>query len=128
MSKMSLAILASVVVSSGCSTWSTSAVSNVRQGSSAEPVKIVSPNQVQITEADIADRPYKSLGDISITVNKTTIFHDNPTREIVNKKLQEEAAKLGADAVVLVRYGEGGISLMSWGSLEGKGRAVSFTR
>lgn len=33
---------------------------------------------------------------------------------------------MGADAVALVRYGDVGISMMSWGSLEGKGRAVKF--
>lgn len=66
------------------------------------------------------------LADIEATVNKTTIFHDDPTPQLVNEKLREEAAKLGADAVILVRYGTVGVSLMSWGSLDGKGRAVVF--
>ena len=81
-----------------------------------------------ITDSDVVDRRYASLGDISVTVNKTTIFHPEPTRELVNDKLREKAAELGADAVILVRYGNGGISLMSWGSLEGKGRAVKFAQ
>jgi uncharacterized protein YbjQ (UPF0145 family) len=67
------------------------------------------------------------VGDISVNVNKTTIFNEDPTREKVNEKLREDAAKLGADAVILVRYGTVGIGLMSWGSLDGKGRAVVFT-
>lgn len=66
------------------------------------------------------------LGDISVMVNKTTLFHPDPTREMVTEKLKEKASEMGADAVVLARYGKGGISLMSWGSLEGKGRAVKF--
>ena len=61
-----------------------------------------------------------------MTVNKTTIFNADPTPEMVNEKLREKAADMGADAVVLVRYGKGGISALSWGSLEGKGRAVKF--
>ena len=69
---------------------------------------------------------YTSLGDVSVTVNKTTVFNKDPTREMVNDKLKEKAAELGADAVILVRYGEGGVSLLSWGSLEGKGRAIKY--
>ena len=68
------------------------------------------------------------LGDITATVNKTTIFNADPTQEMVNEKLREKASELGADAVILVRYGNGGMSLMSWGSLEGKGRAVKFVQ
>jgi hypothetical protein len=33
---------------------------------------------------------------------------------------------MGADAVVLVRYGTVGIGLMSWGALDGEGRAIKF--
>ena len=47
---------------------------------------------------------------------------------MVNEKLQKEASELGADAVILIRYGDGGISLMSWGSLEGKGRAIKYIK
>jgi uncharacterized protein YbjQ (UPF0145 family) len=42
--------------------------------------------------------------------------------------LRAEAAKLGADAVIQVRYGNVGVSLMSWGSLDGKGRAIVFDK
>ena len=34
--------------------------------------------------------------------------------------------KLGADAVIHVRYGTVGIGFVSWGSLDGKGRAIVF--
>ena len=46
---------------------------------------------------------------------------------MVDDELRKEAAKIGADAVILVRYGTVGISFMSWGSLDGQGRAVAFT-
>ena len=79
-----------------------------------------------MTKDDITDRPYEVLGDINTTVNKTTIFHPDPTEALVDVKLREEAAKLGADAVILARYGTVGVAFMSWGSLDGNGRAVRF--
>ena len=115
----------------GCATWSTSSVdsksaevSTIQAQANAKTL----PASIVITDKDILDRKYLSLGDITATVNKTTIFNANPTPEMVNEKLREKASELGADAVILVRYGDGGISLMSWGSLEGKGRAVKFSK
>jgi len=81
-----------------------------------------------VTENDITDRRYVSLGDISAEVAKWTIFDRDPTREQVDAALRTQAAKLGADAVVLVRYGTPGITALSWGALEGKGRAVAFEK
>jgi hypothetical protein len=110
---------------SGCATWSTSNV-DVSEDSTIVGAKQKDPESVLVIESDISDRKYKILGDIEVTVNKTTIFHEDPTREMVNLKLKQEAAKLGADAVTFVRYGTVGMSLMSWGSLNGKGRAIVF--
>jgi len=107
----------------GCATWSSSSVDNKAAGAA---VKATDPAKVTLSEGDMANRKYISLGDVSVTVNKTTVFNKDPTRDDVNAKLREEAAKLGADAVILVRYGDGGISLMSWGSLEGRGRAIKY--
>jgi hypothetical protein len=104
--------------------WSTSQVSARPVGAAAKAP--TAPDKIQIVEGDMADRPYKSLGDISVTVNKTTLFNADPTREMVNQRLRNRAAELGADAVIQVRYGTVGIGLMSWGSLDGKGRAVAF--
>ncbi len=81
-----------------------------------------------MTENDITDRRYVSLGDVSAEVAKWTIFDKDPTREQVDTALRAQAAKLGADAVVLVRYGTVGITFGSWGALDGKGRAVQFQR
>jgi len=115
----------------GCATWSTSSVENApgSQPQVKDNVASKTPiSEIKITEADITERPYKSLGDISVTVNKTTLFHPDPTREMVDQKLREQAYELGADAVVLARYGTVGVSFMSWGSLDGKGRAVQFAK
>ena len=113
---------AASVFLSACATWSTSSVERKDQAVAATPTNAAS---ITVSEAD-SNRKYVSLGDISVSVNKTTVFNKDPTRDDVNQKLKEKAAELGADAVILVRYGDGGISLMSWGSLEGRGRAIKY--
>jgi hypothetical protein len=118
---VAIALLASV---GACSSWATSNVSGAA-GTAARPA--TTPDKILVVEGDITDRPYTSLGDVSVTVNKTTLFNADPTRAMVNEKLKAEAAKLGADAVIQVRYGNVGVGLMSWGSLDGKGRAIVFT-
>jgi hypothetical protein len=116
------AAIACLVLLAGCATWSTASVER-KEYSGA--VASTDPARITVSEGD-ANRQYVSLGDITVTVNKTTIFNNNPSREMVNEKLKEKAAELGADAVILVRYGEGGMTLMSWGALEGKGRAIKY--
>lgn len=113
------------VVMTGCATWNTSEIANVRPA--VQKMAVTEVKDIALVEGDITDKKYIVLGDISVTVNKTTIFHPDPTKELVNVKLREEAAKLGADAVTQIRYGTVGISMMSWGSLDGKGRAIQFS-
>ena len=126
-----LVSLVVVLAATGCATWSTSSVDSKAVDASntatSGAVK-TSLEAIRITDTDIFDRKYTSLGDITVNVNKTTVFHPNPTPALVNDKLKEKAHELGADAVILVRYGQGGISLMSWGSMEGKGRAVRYAK
>jgi len=125
-SRLALAALAAAaLLLSGCASWSHGSVERSDQ-QAAVAARPTSPARVTLTEGDLAGRKYVSLGDLSVTVNKTTVFNADPTREMVNDKLKERAAALGADAVILVRYGTGGVGLMSWGSLEGKGRAIKF--
>jgi PBP1b-binding outer membrane lipoprotein LpoB len=114
-----------LVALSGCATWTTGSVDRNEQQTMAAN-KPTLPEKVQLFDDDAKGRKYTSLGDISVTVNKTTVFHADPTKELVNQKLRERAAELGADAVILVRHGRVGMSAFSWGSLEGKGRAVKF--
>lgn len=85
-----------------------------------------SPDTVIITEEDITNRPYEVLSDIDVTVAKPHLFADDPTREMVAEALKKKAAEMGADAVVLVRYGTLGMGVFNWGQLEGRGRAVVF--
>jgi uncharacterized protein YbjQ (UPF0145 family) len=129
----------------GCATWSSGSVKpapgaqiatvdkpaakpdrNRRKSTQREKIDPAALAAITVTENDITDRPYDVVGDIKVTVNKTTIFNKDPTHEQVDDKLRDEAAKVGANAVILVRYGTVGIGLVSWGSLDGQGRAVKF--
>lgn len=124
-----LCLMACSIVLSGCSTWSTSHVTpsdNVSLSQNANAAQ-KNPETIVVTENDLPGRPYKVVGDIRVKVNKTTMLNKDPTREDVDQKLKHKAAQIGADAVILVRYGTVGVSLMSWGSLSGNGRAVVFT-
>lgn len=121
-----MACLVASVALTGCATWSTSSVAPTAAAKAAAVKPSRAARDIIITENDITDRPYTVLGDISVDVKKTTIFNKDPTREQAAEKLREEAVKLGADAVVLVRYGSVGVSAFSWGSLDAKGRAVKF--
>lgn len=118
-----------VLLVASCGTRSSSTVTPVTGASSAPAVQsplAKTPDKVILTENDIADRPYRSLGDIEVTVRKWTIFDADPTKEKVAEALREKAAQMGADAVVLVRYGTVGIGAFSWGQMDGNGRAVAF--
>ncbi|MGZ0189847.1 MAG: hypothetical protein ACKVH1_18125 [Alphaproteobacteria bacterium] len=133
MKLQTLAIAASMLLLSGCATYSHSDVkpqgaAASSSGATASKPAPTNPAEIIVTEGDITDRKYEVLADITATVNKTTIFHPDPTPKLVEEKLRAEAAKLGADAVVLVRYGDVGVSVLSWGSIDGKSRAVRFVR
>ena len=126
MRHLRMAVLAAGLLLPGCAaTWSHGDVKANPGLAARAPTDAA---RVIVTEGDIADRPYEVLGDVEATVNKTTIFHPDPTRELVAAALKERAAQIGADAVIQVRYGTVGIDLASWGSLDGKGRAVAFKK
>lgn len=97
-------------------------------GSAAATAAPTDPTTIIITENDITDRAYRVLADLEVTANKATLLHDDPTPGDIDNKLRVAGAKLGADAVILVRYGTVGVSLFSWGTLDGQGRAVKFTK
>lgn len=84
------------------------------------------PSTIPVYQTDVTDKKYHSLGDISVTVSKNTIFDADPTPALIDQALQKKAATVGADAVILARYGTVGISLFSYGSLDGNGRAIAY--
>lgn len=128
-SKLLAALAVVTVLTTGCATWSTTSVDGGDKAIAGVIATTKTPAaQIVLTDQDIVDRKYTVLGDITATVNKTTVFHPSPTREMVNEEFRKKAYEMGSDAVILIRYGEVGVSLMSWGSLEGKGRAVKFSQ
>lgn len=123
-SALALALLGPTMAA--CGTYHTSDVSPATTSQGAAPALARPAAEIVVIENDVTNRRYKSLGDVKVTVRKVTIFDGDPTREKVAQSLREEAARLGADAVVLARYGTVGIGFMSWGQMDGAGRAVRF--
>jgi|TARA_R110002072_G_scaffold27483_2_gene89394 uncharacterized protein YbjQ (UPF0145 family) len=131
MLKKAIVLFSLMFLVSACSAWSDSQVT--KDGKAVEIASVsetdkTDPSKIIITEGDITDKMYSVIGDIEVTVNKTTIFNADPTPEMVNEALKEKAAEMGADAVIFVRHGSVGVSFFSWGALEGKGRAVAFNK
>ena len=129
-SKVAVALLLAVSLSS-CGTRSSSSVSapvGAATPTAGAVAKKSDPTAVLVTDKDITDHKYHSLGDIKVNVSKNTIFDSDPTPAKVDEALREKAADMGADAVILVRYGTVGVSFTSWGSLDGSGRAVVYDR
>jgi len=114
----------------GCSTHTSS---NFKSSSTLDSSNIdlltkenkVYPNDVYITSKDI-DEEYVILGKLKVTVNKTTIFHPDPTKELVNLELQKKASEVGADAIIKVIYDGPRITGLSWGTMDGVGEAIRY--
>lgn len=120
-----------LVALGACSGYRSSTDIGPAAGTSAEPrsratAAAKDPATIIITKQDITNRPYDVLADIEASVSKRDIFTADPTPENVDAVLRKRAAEIGADAVIFVRYGSIGISLFSWGTLEGRGRAIAF--
>ena len=88
----------------------------------------VAANDIVLTKDTLEGWKYSSLGSIFVSISKATAFNQMPNQAMIDARLRQEAFKLGADAVILVRYGQPGMSLFSWGKLEGRGRAIKFVK
>jgi ABC-type Fe3+-hydroxamate transport system substrate-binding protein len=123
-----LILAAAALLIAGCGTRTESSVTPATNADQTVALKPApkAEKDVIVTENDITNRPYVALGDIEVTVKKWTIFDADPTREMVADALRKKAAEMGADAVVLARYGTVGIGFTSWGQMDGQGRAVVF--
>ena len=121
--KKAALIVAVALALAGCATWTQSTVEGGSEVAAAHKTPI---DKIAVIEGSFKDRKYQTLGEIQVTVNKTTIFNADPTPAAVNQALREKASEMGADAVVHVRYGTVGMSLFSWGSLRGEGEAIKF--
>lgn len=107
----------------GCTPWFWN--KNTDTAPKIQEINVVTPEKVVISELDI-DRPYTMIGDVSTTFTQMTPLNAAPTKELVDAKLKIEAAKIGADAIIYVRYNKLGGTWKSWSSMEGKGQAVKF--
>jgi len=83
------------------------------------------PAQIVVVANDIPE-PYYVLADLDVVVRQRSAMGDEPTREAAVRALREQAARIGAHAVVLTTFGEVGMSLWSYHELRGHGRAVRF--
>jgi hypothetical protein len=66
---------------------------------------------------------YSPLRRLEAKVEATTVFQSAPTVDEANSRLRAMAAKLGANAVINVRY-DSGVSMTSWRSMKATGLAV----
>jgi hypothetical protein len=119
----SIALLALLVTTTSCSAYRTNSdLSFDTTALSAEQTDTYIPINI-----DVAGRSYDDLGTVKAVVKKRTAFHKSPTREQANIVLGYEAKKLGADAVIDVKY-DTGIAFDSWGKMEAIGTAIKFTQ
>jgi hypothetical protein len=118
-------VLSSMTLLSACGgTWGNSNVGE----SSASVASATQTSEIKLYAGDFPTRPYKVLKKhLLVTVNKTTALHPPPTSQMVKVKMQKEAAKLGADAIIFATISSTRIGFASWGVREGKGTAIQFT-
>jgi uncharacterized protein YbjQ (UPF0145 family) len=81
---------------------------------------------VPVFPNDITDRPYEVIGPVKAGVRKATIFSKEASQKKIYRELWERAEKLGADAVINVKYGDSHMSAMSWGQTNATGTAIRF--
>lgn len=84
------------------------------------------PDRITLQEGSQVSRNYWVVADLKVAVHRSPHASGVPTRAMVRDALRHKAAELGADAVILVRYGVLGPSPASAATLEGHGRAIKF--
>lgn len=73
----------------------------------AAPVAVVragSAAQVELSETSMQGRRYVRLGPVNAKAHQTSLFPKTPAREQVQDALKAAAFKMGADAVIEVKY------------------------
>ena len=118
---MDLLVILAVATLSGCASYRTNSDLSFSQTERAP-----STQGVLIAIDSLPGRQYTVCGSVEATVKKLTIFHPNPTKKQANAVLAKKARRLGANAVIKVKY-ESGVSADSWGYLTARGTAVKLT-
>ncbi len=83
------------------------------------------PSQIHVLATDIA-QPYDVLGDVQVTLQQRGTFGEKPTPELAVEAMRVQAARMGAHAIILVAFGEEGMSWWSYHELRGHARAIRF--
>ena len=81
---------------------------------------------IPVFEGD-SDRPYRNIGKIDDNLRKHFAFQANPTKEKIYAEIWERGRKMGADAVINVRYGPTVGTLFNHGRTPISGTAIRFT-
>ena len=92
-----------------------------RPGGATRPV-----GAIPVTTAGTS-RPHVVLENMTATARQITIFGRVPINADVDSDLRKRAAELDADAVINVRYGKQGVSVVSWSQISGEGQAIRYT-
>lgn len=120
MRNLFLITLCTLVLSS-CETWQTTSVETYEAVNKSNPVDAAA---IKLSSNAFDASKYIKLKELSVSVNKTTAFHPDPSIEMVEAELRKEAQKLGANSVVAVEISDVRISAWSWGKRSGSGIAV----
>ena len=124
MLKVTTLLCCATIALAGCSSsWTTSKVTGDKPAKAATPVAVT---EVTLTTDDTVARPYERLGDVAVTVSKTTAFHPTPTPQLVIAKLKKKAASLGADAVISANISKPRVTPFSWAARSGSGIAIKY--
>ena len=121
MGKLLIISVCAVFSVSGCTNWDTSSVPT---SSAVNVDNIFAAKDIMLTTEPFNPSKHRKIIDLSVSVNKTTIFNRDPSVADVEEKLRQEAYRAGASKVVEVRITDVGMSLLSYGTRKGFGIAV----
>ena len=80
-------------------------------------------NNILVTSSDVTTCPYRVVQPVTANVTED---YGADTRAKIFGKLRAKAAKLGADAVLLVTKGETHMTAWAWNRREYTGRAIRY--
>ncbi len=69
----------------------------------AAALSSIDADDVLVTESDMKDRPYNVLGRVLAYAQPANIS-PNPSHGDIDEELRSQAAQIGAEAVILVKY------------------------
>ena len=84
---------------------------------------VTNQEDVRIIHGDYEEALYQRLGEIRVRLYRINPFVP-PREEDLDGALRGEAAKLGADAVIFVKYGKRTFAESKWISLDATGTAI----